>query len=157
MRHLILLLAIAAAGADDVNRPHEHNGKLEKFKLGPPAALSAADRAAVDAGETVSGTVPVQGGARAVATFDVQAPPALVWECINDLPSYPRMVPGVSETRIYGTSFRAGVRQTYVTWTLRLMGYSVRYHLNYKYSPSQSAAVFSLDYTRNSDVDDTVG
>jgi hypothetical protein len=153
----LLLIALAAsAAADDVSRPHEHQGKLDQFKLGPPAALSASERSIVDSGRTLSKTIPVDGGARALATFDVQAPPAVVWDCINDLPSYPRMVPGVSDTKVYGTSSRGGVKQTLVTWTLKLMGYSLRYHLDFKYSPSLSAAAFSLDYRRQSDIDDTV-
>eukprot|EP00967_Tisochrysis_lutea_P067688 scaffold88482_cov32-Tisochrysis_lutea.AAC.1 len=149
-------LVIAAVGADDPKKPHDHQGKLDKFKLGPPPALTPAELEMVKAKKTLSKTVPVEGGARAFATFDVQAPPELVWQCINDLEAYPRMVPGVAETKIYGKSARSGVKQTYVTWTLKLLGYSVRYHLDFKYSPSLSAAAFSLDYNRMSDIDDTV-
>lgn len=157
MRHRVVLFAlVVSAVADDVSRPHDHQGKLDKFKLGPPAPLSASERAVVESGKTLSKTVPVDGGARALATFDVQAPPAVVWDCIKDLGAYPRMVPGVADTKIYGTSSRGGVKQTYVTWTLKLMGYSVRYHLDFKYSPSLSSAAFSLDYRRLSDIDDTV-
>jgi len=155
----VLLLAVLASfsAADDPSKPHDHQGKLDKFKLGPPPALSSSERAAVDAGKTVSKTVPVEGGARALAVFDVAAPPAVVWACINDLPAYPRMVPGVHATKVYGGGTRGGVKTTLVTWTLKLLGYSVTYHLEFQHSPSASAAAFALDYSRNSDIDDTVG
>jgi len=154
----VLLLAVLASfsAADDPSKPHDHQGKLDKFKLGPPPALSSSERAAVDAGKTVSKTVPVEGGARALAVFDVAAPPAVVWACINDLPAYPRMVPGVHATKVYGGGTRGGVKTTLVTWTLKLLGYSVTYHLEFQHSPSASAAAFALDYSRNSDIDDTV-
>ena len=110
MRLALAALVLAAVGADDVSKPHEHTGKLEKFKFGPPPALSSAERASLAAGQTVSKTIPVPGGARALAVFDVPAPPALVWECINDLPNYPRMVPGVAATTVYGGASRGGVQ-----------------------------------------------
>ena len=97
--HLLLVVSTLAA---DPTTPHEHTGKLEPFVAGPPAPLSASELASVDSGRPLQKTValPDGTGARATTVFKVAAPPSLVWECINDIEQYPRMVPGVAETKV---------------------------------------------------------
>jgi hypothetical protein len=100
------LIVLAVHGADP-NKPHIHKGSIEPFKPGPPPPLSAKDLATLNSGKPVQQTVEVNGAGRAMATFDVAAPPSLVWDCILDLKNYPRMVPGVSAVELYREALAA--------------------------------------------------
>mmetsp|Transcript_35550 Transcript_35550/g.74663 ORF Transcript_35550/g.74663 Transcript_35550/m.74663 type:complete len:291 (+) Transcript_35550:83-955(+) len=152
--------ALAVVRAADSSTPHPHEGKLEPFRHGAPNDLTAAEKASVDAGNPVQKTVQFDEGvgARAVAVFHVDAPPDVVWSCITDIRQYPRMVPGVAETSVYGTSkTRSGGQHTLVKYTLALLGYRMTYFLDIWYEPKQNSMTFRMDYTRLSDLDDTIG
>ena len=85
----------------DPSIPHIHNGALEPFKAGQPPKPSGSEEALLNAGKTVMKSVKLPGqGGRAMAIFDVPAPPEIVWDCINDIKSYPKMVSGVAWTSI---------------------------------------------------------
>ena len=93
-----------------------------------------------------------------MATFDVAAPPSLVWDCILDLKNYPRMVPGVSAVELYrGPTTSGGVTLTSAKWTLSMLGYRVSYFVETRYEPRLQSMTFRLDYSRESDLDDSVG
>lgn len=157
---LLVLLSAQAALAADASKPHPHTGTLEPFKPGPPPALTAAELSSLSAGKAVQKTVQMTGvqGARAIAVFDVPAPPKLVWECINDLKEYPRMVPGVSSMQIERTaSLSGGGTQTLAKWTVAVLGYKLSYFLDLRYEPRHNTQSFRLDYSKFSDIDDTVG
>ena len=154
---LASLLVLAVHGADP-NKPHIHKGSIEPFKPGPPPPLSAKDLATLNSGKPVQQTVEVNGAGRAMATFDVAAPPSLVWDCILDLKNYPRMVPGVSAVELYrGPTTSGGVTLTSAKWTLSMLGYRVSYFVETRYEPRLQSMTFRLDYSRESDLDDSVG
>eukprot|EP00322_Chrysochromulina_rotalis_P002968 CAMPEP_0115851228 /NCGR_PEP_ID=MMETSP0287-20121206/12374_1 /TAXON_ID=412157 /ORGANISM="Chrysochromulina rotalis, Strain UIO044" /LENGTH=286 /DNA_ID=CAMNT_0003305255 /DNA_START=132 /DNA_END=992 /DNA_ORIENTATION=+ len=155
---LVILQSAVIHGADP-GIPHIHQGSIDPFKPGPPPPLSSSEIATLNAGKTVQNTVKQDGGAgRAMAVFDVPAPPSLVWDCILDLKNYPRMVPGVSAMELYyGPSTSGGVTSTKAKWTLSMIGYRLSYYLITKYEPKHNSMTFRLDYSRNSDLDDSVG
>ena len=98
-----------------------------------------------------------QGG-RATAVFEVAAPPEIVWDCINDIKAYPKMVTGVVAVSIYdGPRTSGGVTMKKAQWTLGFMGYKQTYYNVLTFEPRQNSMTFKLDYTRNSDFDDAVG
>lgn len=156
-------LAASFAGAADPSRPHPHQGVLDPFKPGPPPALTSSELASLDAGMPVQKTTKVMGrdgkeSGRATAVFDVAAPPSVVWGCINDLKNYPKMVPGVAAMEVYrGPSTSGGVTTTHAKWTLALLGYRLSYYLITKYEPRLNSMTFRLDYSRDSDLSDSVG
>ena len=93
-----------------------------------------------------------------MAIFDVAAPPEVVWGCINDVTNYPKLVSGVAEVSIYdGPRTSGGVTRTRAKWTLSFLGYRQSYFNEMVYDSRQSSMTFRLDYSRNSDFDDTVG
>ena len=155
-----VFMAFTVAHAADPNIPHMHEGSLEPFRPGPPPALSSSDLSLLKSGKSVQRTVEVAGGkaGRAMAVFDVAAPPSVVWDCILDLKSYPRMVPGVSAMEIYkGPISSGGATKTYAKWTLSMLGYRLSYYLVTRYDARIGCMTFQLDYSRNSDLDDSVG
>jgi len=157
---MVPLLNIALLLGADPNKPHPHTGILDPFTPGPPPALSASEAAGLKAGKPVQKSVemPNGTGGRALAVFDIPAPPEVVWGCINDIKNYPRMVPGVAETEIYdSSSLGGGGKLTRAKYTLAMLGYRVSYYLDLKYEPRLNSMTFRLDYTRFSDVDDTTG
>ena len=94
-----------------------------------------------------------------MAVFDVPAPPEVVWDCINDIKQYPKMVSGVTAVQIYDgpKSIGGGGTLTKAQYTLSFVGYKVSYYVELKYEPRLNSMTFHLDYSRNSDLDDTVG
>ena len=160
MRLVLTLATCACARGADSSKPHPHQGTLEPFKAGPPPSLTAAEARDVAAGKTVTKTVKLPGmGARAMAVFDVKAPPDIVWDAILDVRSYPRMVQGVVECEPYDgpTSLGGGATRTRARWTLSFVGYRVSYFVEMLYQPRLDSMTFRLDYSRDSDIDDTVG
>ena len=112
----------------DPNVPHIHKGALEPFKQGPlKPGPTPSEEAQLAAGKTVMKSIRLPGqGGRAVAIFDVPVPPSIVWDGINDITSYPKMVSGVSSVQIYsGPSTSSGVTRTKAKWTLSFLGYKV--------------------------------
>jgi hypothetical protein len=125
----------------DPKIPHIHQGALEPFKAGKPPAPSASEEAMLAAGKTVTKSVKLPGqGGRAMAIFDVPAPPEVVWDCINDVASYPKMVSGVAEVSVYdGPRTSGGVTRTRARWTLSFLGYKVAYYNEMVYEPKVRA------------------
>jgi len=155
---LVALLGPAVVLGADPSKPHIHKGSIEPFKAGAPPPLSSSDLASLAAGKSVQRTVEVNGAGRATAVFDVAAPASLVWECILDLKNYPRMVPGVSAMELYkGPSSSGGVTTTGAKWTLSMLGYRLSYFLETRYEARLNCMTFRLDYSRESDLDDSVG
>lgn len=152
-----MLLLVLFVGA---HKPHPHSGVLQPFTAGPPPHLSPSEAASLADGKPVMKSVEMEGGVggRALAVFDVAAPPALVWQCINDIPAYPRMVPGVAATEVYDSSpLPHGGKLTRAKYTIALLGYRLSYYLDLKYEPKLSSMTFRLDYSRHSDIDDATG
>ena len=160
LTQIIFLCLVSLLLGVDPKKPHPHTGIIDPFQPGPPPALSSSEAAGLNAGKPVQKSVemPNGTGGRALAVFDIPAPPDVVWDCINDIKNYPKMVPGVAETQIYDTgSLRGGGTMTRAKYTLALLGYRISYYLDLKYEPRLNSMTFRLDYTRLSDIDDTTG
>ena len=68
------------------------------------------------------------------------------------------MVSGVSDTQIYESSkLSGGGSLTKAQFTLAMLGYKLTYYLVLRYEPRKQSMVFRLDYSRYSDLDDSVG
>jgi hypothetical protein len=157
---LIHCALVASCLAADPSRPHPHQGTLEPFKAGPPPQLTSAEKATLAAGKTVTKTVKLPGmGARAMAIFDVAAPPEMVWASINDLPRYASIVSGVTAVEVYEgpKTISGGGTRSKASFTLSFLGYKLTYYLDLKFEPKLDSMTFRLDYNRDSDLDDSIG
>lgn len=158
MRHAFLLLPLltlsAAALAADPNAPHEHQGVVAAYKGAPPKiTLSADDEAKLAAGQMVQKQGQVGNGGHAVAFMNVNATPEKIWSKITSFSSYPSWVDNVTKCSAYK---KEGSLQ-YVEFGLSVMGISVAYYIKHDYQPTQGYLTWTLDYSRLSDLDDSVG
>ncbi len=148
------LLAAANVHAASPDAPHPHDGLVEPFAGAPPqAALSPAQLQALAEGETILSTVEGESGGRAMAVQDVKASPATVWNRIIAFREYPEMVKYVAECEPYleeGNDLR-------VRFVLKVLTLRYEYYIRHDYRPDEGYMSWTLDYTRDSDLDDSVG
>lgn len=149
-----LLLQLHAAVAADAARPHEHQGIVKPY-IGapPPVSLTADDEAKLAAGQMVMKQAQIGNGGHAVAFMNINAPPDRVWSRIVNYPMYPTWVDNVEVCEIYK---RDGSR-IFVRFVLSVMGIGVEYFINHDYRPDLGYLTWTLDYSRQSDLDDSVG
>ncbi len=135
--------------------PHDHQGVIAPYEGTPPAMeLSAEQRAQLDRGKAVM--VQVQdsaGGGRGMCIQDVAAPPEAVWSRITSYDQYPRWVGPVSECANYEVE-GDHIKTRFV---LKGLGFRIQYFIDHIYRPDQGFMTWTLDYSRKSDLDDSVG
>lgn len=150
----LLSLAPQLAHAADANKPHDHQGKIKPFRVPPTQfELSAEEKTALAAGKPVRKTIRGDSGGRGLAIIDVAAPTDVVWQRIVDYPNYPKMVDNVTQTEIYER------KQDHikVRFILEGAGVSIEYFVDHIYRPKDGYMTWTLDYTKDSDLDDSVG
>ena len=149
------VFALAGAGhAADATKPHEHRGKLKPYPRSPPAlTLSAADHATLAAGRPVRRQTEGEGGGRGLAVFFVAADKDTVWRTIEDFSSYPRFIPEVKACEVY----KRDGRQIDVKFALKSFGIGVDYFIRHDFDRERGVGTWTLDYDRQSDLDDSVG
>lgn len=140
--------------AADADEPHPHQGKVKPIGIPPTQVdLTAAEVAALERGEPVHKQTRGDGGGRGIAVLDVHAEPAVVWNVITDFAQYPRMVDNVRETSVYA---RAG-EHIKARFVLGGAGVSIEYFVDHVFRPDAGYMTWTLDYSRKSDMDDSVG
>lgn len=148
------LLAASVAGAADPGKPHPHQGIVPAFEGEPPRIdLSEDERRDLDRGKAVITTLPGDAGGRGMAIQDVHAPPEVVWDRIGAFSDYPRMVGEVVECEPYfveGDDVR-------VRFKISVYGIPYVYYIRHVFRPEKGYVTWTLDYTRESDLDDSVG
>ncbi len=153
MRNL-MILGLAAAFAADADKPHPHQGKLPAFATRPAAtSLSAGELAQLARGEPVEKQLRYEGGGRALAIQDIQAPPHVVWNTILAYDRYPDWVAHVDETEVYA---KRGDHWL-IAFELSLFGMNVDYFTDNLIRRDEGWMSWTLDYDRKSDVDDMSG
>lgn len=154
----LLLLAASPAPAADASKPHPHQGLLAAYDGAPPRpTLTEAELATLAAGgallkqdQTASG----EGAAgRAIAVQDIHADPATIWARITDYAAYPRMVDNVKECAVYE---KAG-DHIKVKFVIGAPMISIEYYIDHVYRPADGWMTWKLDYSRESDFDDSIG
>ena len=140
--------------AADANQPHPHQGVLPKFTGNPPVpALSESDLATLAQGKAVMKQVKSDTGGRGTAFQDVNATPEKIWGKITNLAMYPTWVDGVSLCEVYKTSGS----EIDARFIIGAMGMKVEYFVKHSYHPDLGYMTWTLDYSRLSDLDDSVG
>mmetsp|Transcript_1156 Transcript_1156/g.3262 ORF Transcript_1156/g.3262 Transcript_1156/m.3262 type:complete len:248 (-) Transcript_1156:400-1143(-) len=148
--------------AADANQPHYHTGVLPKFKAGPPSSfgfkLTGAQQRALDSGENVLATIANKDGdGSCIAVLDIPCPKRIIWERITDYKNYPRMVSGVTRCDTYKQQNTPQCKRNWSRYVVSAMGIKKEYFVEHAYEPFKSCMTFHLDYSRQSDFDDSVG
>jgi len=153
---------VASRGAD-ASKPHPHAGTLTKYTSQHPSKYGlSVDNVPLErlrSGKPVLRLVEVgKGFKRTVSIQDVQAPPNVVWGRIMDLPKYPKMVEGCVSCVPYKKEKKMGGPQVvYAKYKIRAAALTMEYFMKHIYEPGKSCMTFHLDYTRLSELSDTVG
>lgn len=154
---VILLAAVcvaATAFAADASKPHPHKGTLKPYPRPPaPVVLTDKDRARLEDGKSVMRQTEGEAGGRGLAIFRVHAPPDLAWATINDFPSYPQYIDEVKEIEVYKK--QGGIID--VRFLVSSWGVSIAYFIHHDYDMQNRWGTWTLDYSRESDLDDSVG
>ena len=155
MRSLLLpLLLLGATQAADPTKPHIHQGRLASYDGPPPTVeLTADELAALARDEVVKRQLKTGDGGRAVAVQDIHASPEIIWDRILDYPAYPEMVDNVHEIEIYE---RSGDRLK-VRFVIGALLMSMEYYIEHVVRTDEGWETWTLDYSRESDLDDSVG
>lgn len=149
-----VVLCCSTAFAADATKPHEHQGKLKPYARPPvPLKLTDAERKDLDQGTAVMRQIEGSAGGRGMAVFRVNASPDVVWETINDFASYPKWIDSVKTCEVYKRE--GGLID--VHFKLSSFPVSVEYYIHHDFDLARRWGTWTLDYGRNSDLDDSVG
>lgn len=148
-----LVFSVAALAADP-NVPHDHQGIAPAYKgAPPPVSLAADDVAKLAAGEMVLKQVKSGNGGHGVVFLDIAATPETVWSRITNYGMYPTWVDNVAACEVY----RKEGANIYARFVLDPMGMNVEYFIKHTYNPAAGWLTWSLDYSRLSDLDESIG
>jgi len=151
---LPLFLLSKGAFAADPNQPHNNQGIVAPYHGAPPKiTLSADDEAKLASGQQVQKQGQTGNGGHAVAFMNINATTDKVWSKIMSFSSYPSFVDNVTSCTVYkqeGSFY-------YVDFVLSVMGIGVEYYIKHDYQKAQGYMTWTLDYSRLSDLDDSVG
>ena len=157
MRFVLFLIAVfpGLAWAADANAPHEHQGIIQAFTGAPPAVdLARADLMTLRKGEPVlKQKNDGETGGRGVAVFRVNADRDTVMGVILDYPNYANWIESLTVSEVYRTSGNS----QFVRFVTRAMAVSVEWFIEHEINRAEYWVTWTLDYTRNSDLDDSVG
>lgn len=151
---LALSLFAGATLAADATKPHEHRGLLKPYpKSPPPLVLSDSEQQKLMAGTPVMRQTEGEAGGRGLAVFLVNAPADVVWSTIEDFGAYPRFIPEVKKCDVY----KKDGRRIDVFFALKSYGVGVDYYIRHDFDRENKVGTWTLDYDRQSDLDDSVG
>ena len=150
---LMTFLSLSNADAANPNAPHPHTGIATKFTNPSKVTLTEAELATLSAGNPVLKQVQAGSGGRGIAVFDVSASQTQVWQTITSFSKYPKWIPELSKCEKYST---AG-EHIFVDFVISTWGVDVEYYVDHTYRPSQGYMTWTLDYSKESDLDDSTG
>lgn len=148
------------------NAPHPHRGISEPFRPGPPNyKLKNKDQSDLREGKCVQEQITIGKGGRGLVIQDVHAPPEVVWSRILDFPGYTKMVPKVTICENYSVSKEMPdpkekfslCKNIFTRMRLTVIGFHMEYFIHHKYYPSLNTVVWTLDYDKESDLEESVG
>ena len=151
---LATLSASAPALAADVGKAHGHKGVLKPYaRPPPPLVLTEKEKARIESGKSVMRQMEGEAGGRGMAIFRVDATPDVVWAIINDFGSYPKWIDEVKKCEIY----KKDGGKIDVAFKISSFPVSIEYFIAHDYDMANRWGTWTLDYNRESDLDDSVG
>ena len=168
---LVLFCLFLEAGAEDATRSHAHKGIFRRLTPGSPHSAglrmtAAARKRLLESSKPESSVMALpesptspKGTMRCSSIQLVHAPVNAIWETLTDLPSYPKFVGGISAVEPYSTRKTLTGGQLFCAHYTLCVGplYKVKYFVEHRHEPLQKSMVWQLDYSRSSDVYDSVG
>lgn len=143
-----------AALAADVAKPHGHHGVLKPYaRPPPPLVLTEKEKARIESGKSAMRQLEGEGGGRGMAIFRVDATPDVVWAVINDFGSYPKWIDEVKKCEIY----KKEGGKIDVAFKISSFPVTIEYFIAHDYDMANRWGTWTLDYNRESDLDDSVG
>jgi hypothetical protein len=142
--------------AADVNKPHPHHGKVPAYVDAPPfVKLDAKDQARLEKGKHIMKQIHNADGkgGGGIAVFRVNATPDTIWQVISDFNQYPKWIKSLSLTEIY----RHTGNNLWVRFIIDTPFKDYEYFIKHDYRPADGWGTWTLDYSRFSDLDDSVG
>lgn len=155
-----MLLSLSLVLGASESQPHYHKGKLARYDIGPPTLmLSASDESRLRSGRSVQQSLPGEDGVsqRMIMVQDIKAPCDIVLGRIMDLDKYPKMVSGVDACATYDSKTDKGVTTVKSVYEISAVHMKLKYYMEHHYDPKERCMVFHLDYSKRSDLDDSVG
>jgi hypothetical protein len=157
MRFLLTVFALFSGSvfAADANQPHEHQGTIKAYPAAPPAnKLTRPELMKLRKGEPVlKQQHDGDGGGRGVAVFRVNASRDKVMSVILDFPLYVNWVDKLTTCEVYSSN----VDRVFVRMVTRAMAMNVEWFIEHTVNRKDYWVTWTLDYSRNSDLDDSVG
>lgn len=150
---LTLWMLVFPAFAANPNVAHPHNGVATKFTNPQKAVLSDSEKTTLSQGKAVLKQIQEGNGGRGVAIFDVAASQDKVWQVITSFNKYPSYIEELSKTEQYAKNGNA----IFVDFVISSWGFDVQYYCKHDYQPSKGYMTWTLDYSRESDLDDSTG
>ena len=153
--------------ASDPNAPHAHSGKQQPFSPGDPnVKLDRKALSILSSGKPFQTTIHVPGSTsgRGLVVQEIHAPPDVVWDRILDFDHYVDMVPRTFECKNYNLQKQKPTRRDkleQVIFTKFKIGLplipKMTFYVKHLYYPALSSLTWTLDYSKKSDFDDSVG
>ena len=166
-RLVLLALLFLPALASDPSVPHAHTGKQQPFAPGDPnVSLDKKALSIMASGRPFQTTIHVPGSTsgRGLVVQEVHAPPDVVWDRILDFNSYANMVPRTFECKNYDVQKHKATKVDpleQIIYTKFKVGLplipKMSFYVKHLYYPTLSSLTWTLDYSKKSDFDDSVG
>jgi ribosome-associated toxin RatA of RatAB toxin-antitoxin module len=153
MWFLLSFLLINSAYSADPNSPHPHQGVITPFENPQRTTLSAAEEATLLAGKSIKKQVKEGNGGRGIAILDVNASPEKVWSTITNYSQYPKWIDELSVCEVY----KSDSQSIYARFIISTMMIKVEYFIHHKLNKDKGYLTWTLDYARESDLDDSIG
>jgi len=142
-----------------VSEPHPHQGVIKPVAGGDPGITLDADALKMlQAGNPYQTLTQSGRSGRGLVVQDIKAPVDVVWEHILDFDYYSQMVPKTAESETYKTEDLGDGRKRF--WVRMMIGFpmlKIQFFTSHLYDPVRNSLIWTLDYTRKSDLDDSVG
>jgi len=158
----LLLLLLGPSLAADPTQPHSHQGVLTAFPRGGYRKAGIVLDSRVEERLRSSPVVTVKNTAdgviRSTSIQDVSAPPEVVWKLLLDFNAYPKFIEGIKSCKPYKSQWNlAGAHIVCADYRLRVGTFTLQYFLEHTHEPLKQCMTWTLDYSRASDVHDSVG
>ena len=143
--------------AANPNKPHPHQGTATKFIDPKPTEVSTSEIEILTSGKSVRKQVKQGNGGRGIAIMDVAAPVDVVMGVILDFPMYPKWIDQLSKCEVYHREEKNSVQYIYADFVISSMMMSIEYYIKHTYMPNKNLLTWTLDYNKESDLDDSTG
>jgi len=164
MKLEVLFVALALFDKDAVHDSHPHRGKAKPFVISelpsiiPDVITDEKAREILDAGKQYQTKLRKGQYGRGIVVQNVNAPTDLVWSTILDFDNYKERVPKTIESEIYEIKeLSDGQKRILVRMVVGWPLLKLQVFFNHLYDPQNNALIWTLDYDRKSDFDDSVG